>query len=56
LTLDGTVSGETEKKMTAMVVKIAGVKETPQVEKLYDFSLVRKAHVALQAKGWHPLP
>jgi hypothetical protein len=54
LTLDGTVSGETEKKMTAMVVRIAGAKETPPAEKLYDFSLVKKAHAALQAKGWRP--
>jgi NitT/TauT family transport system substrate-binding protein len=56
LTVDGTVSGETEKKMTAMVLKIAGVKEVPPADKLYDFSLVRKAHAALQAKAWHPVP
>ena len=56
LTSDGTVMGETEKKMTAMVLKIAGVKETPLTDKLYDFSFVRKAHAALQAKGWHAVP
>jgi sulfonate transport system substrate-binding protein len=56
LTHDGSVSGETEKKMTAMVLKIAGVKEALQADKLYDFSFVRKAHLALQAKGWRPLP
>ena len=56
LTKDGTVSGEAEKKMTAMVLKIAGVKEAPPTDKLYDFSFVRKAHAALQAKGWHPVP
>src|SRR4030095_14327127 len=33
LTNDGTVTGETEKKMTGMVLKIAGVKETPATEK-----------------------
>jgi len=54
LTSDGTVTGETEKKMTAMVLKIAGVKETPLTDKLYDFSFVRRAHAALQAKGWRP--
>ena len=56
MTSDGTVSGETAKKMTAMVLKIAGVKEAPPADKLYDFSLVRKAHAALQAKGWRPAP
>jgi ABC-type nitrate/sulfonate/bicarbonate transport system substrate-binding protein len=54
LTSDGTVIGETEKKMTAMVLKIAGAKEAPPTDKLYDFSLVKKAHAALQAKGWRP--
>jgi NitT/TauT family transport system substrate-binding protein len=56
LTIDGTVSGESEKKMTAMVLKIAGVKEAPPTDKLYDFSLVKKAHLALRAKGWQPGP
>lgn len=54
LTKDGTVTGETEKKMTAMVLKIAGVKEAPPADRLYDFSLVKKAHAALQAKRWQP--
>jgi ABC-type nitrate/sulfonate/bicarbonate transport system substrate-binding protein len=54
LTNDGTVTGESEKKMTGMVLKIAGVKEAPPTDKLYDFSLVKKAHAALQAKGWRP--
>ena len=56
LTSDGTVTGETEKKMTAMVLKIAGAKEAPPTDKLYDFSLVKKAHAALQAKGWRAAP
>lgn len=56
MTSDGTVSDEAEKKMTGMVLKIAGVKDAPPAHKLYDFSLVKKAHVALQAKGWQPVP
>ena len=55
MTVDGTVSGEAEKKMTGMVVKIAGVKDVPATDKLYDFSFVRKAHLTLHAKGWQPL-
>lgn len=54
LTSDGTVSGESERKMTAMVAKIATVKEVPAADRLYDFALVKKAHAALQAKGWKP--
>lgn len=56
MTHDGTVTGDVEKKMTAMVLKIAGLKEAPPSDKLYDFSLVRKAHAALQAKGWRAVP
>ena len=54
MTQDGAVTGETAKKMTGMVLKIAGVKEAPPSDRLYDFSLVKKAHAALQAKGWRP--
>jgi hypothetical protein len=50
------VSAETEKKMTAMVLKIAGVKDPPPADKLYDFSFVKKAHVTLRAKGWQSVP
>jgi hypothetical protein len=56
MTHDGTVTGDVAKKMTAMVLKIAGLKEAPPSDKLYDFSLVRNAHAALQAKGWRPVP
>jgi hypothetical protein len=42
--------------MTAMVLKIAGAKEPTAADKLYDFALVKRAHVALQAKGWRPEP
>jgi hypothetical protein len=27
----------------------------PPVEKVFDFSFVRKAHAALRAKGWQPV-
>ena len=54
LTRDGTVTGESERKMTAMVAKIAGAKQTPPSDRLYDFTIVKKAHAALQAKGWQP--
>ena len=56
MTADGTVSAEAERKMTGFILKIAGMKEAPPADKLFDFALVRKAHAALQAKGWHPVP
>lgn len=54
LTSDGTVTGESEKKMTSMVAKISGIKEVPAADRIYDFALAKKAHDALQAKGWKP--
>lgn len=54
MTADGTVSGEVERKMTAFVLKTAGAKDAPPADRLYDFTLVKKAYAALQAKGWHP--
>jgi hypothetical protein len=35
-------------------MKQASVKETPPYEKLFDFSVVRKANAMLQAKRWDP--
>jgi hypothetical protein len=36
------------------VAKTAGLKDVAPVEKVFDFSFISKAHVALQAKGWKP--
>lgn len=54
MTADGTVTGDTEKKMTGFDLKTVGAKEVSPADTLYDFALVKKAHLALQAKGWHP--
>ena len=54
MTADGTASDEAQKKMAAFVAKSAGLKEIPPMEKMFDFSFVRKANAALQAKGWQP--
>ncbi|MGZ8485405.1 MAG: ABC transporter substrate-binding protein [Candidatus Binatia bacterium] len=54
MTADGTSSEEAQKKMAAFVAKTAGLKEIPPMEKVFDFSFVRKANAALQVKGWQP--
>jgi hypothetical protein len=38
----------------SFVMKQAGAKETPPYEKLFDFSVIKKANATLQARGWHP--
>jgi len=42
--------------MAAFVAKSSGLKEVVAADKVFDFSFVRKANAALQAKGWQPLP
>ena len=54
MTTDGALSDDAQKKVVAFAMKQAGVKETPPYEKLFDFSIIKKANATLQAKGWHP--
>ncbi|HEY7321863.1 MAG TPA: ABC transporter substrate-binding protein [Candidatus Binatia bacterium] len=54
MTTDGALSEDAQKKVVAFAMKQAGVKETPPYDKLFDFSIIRKANATLQAKGWHP--
>jgi NitT/TauT family transport system substrate-binding protein len=53
MTADGALSEEAQKKVVSFVVKQAGVKEAPPYDKLFDFSVIKKANATLQARGWH---
>jgi NitT/TauT family transport system substrate-binding protein len=54
MTTDGALSEDAQKKVIAFAMKQAGVKEMPPYEKLFDFSVIKKANATLQARGWHP--
>jgi NitT/TauT family transport system substrate-binding protein len=54
MTADGALSDEAQKKAVSFVMKQAGVKEAPAYEKLFDFSIIRKANATLRAENWHP--
>ena len=54
MTSDGALSDEAQKKVVSFVMKQAGAKEAPPYEKLFDFSIIRKASAALQSRGWQP--
>jgi NitT/TauT family transport system substrate-binding protein len=54
MTTDGALSEDAQKKVVAFAMKQAGVKEAPPYEKLFDFSIIKKANATLQARGWHP--
>jgi hypothetical protein len=54
MTSDGALSEETQKKMIAFFSKIAGAKDVSSADKVFDFSILRKAQATLQARGWKP--
>ncbi len=54
MTADGALSEEAQKKVVSFVMKQAGAKEAPPYDKLFDFSIIRKANATLQSRGWHP--
>lgn len=56
MTADGALSEEAQKKVVSFVMKQAGMKEAPPYEKLFDFSVIKKANATLQARDWHPGP
>ena len=50
LTADGTISSETQKKVLEFVLKVQGIKEPVAVEKVYDFTPIRKIRADLEDK------
>ena len=52
MTADGTVSEELQKKAIQHVVERVGLKESPALEKVFNFSLARKIYTELKTKGW----
>lgn len=56
LTADGTMSEQSQKKALEMVLKSANVKDSPPLDRFFNFAATRKANAELQAKGWKPAP
>jgi len=54
MTAGADLSEDAQRKMIALVMKLAGVKDGPPIERLFDFSLLRKSHATLQTRGWKP--
>jgi NitT/TauT family transport system substrate-binding protein len=52
MTADGGLSAETQKRMVAFFTKIAPSKDGAGPDKVFDFSFLRRAHSALQTRGW----
>jgi len=56
MTLDGTIDEKMQRAYVDMGIRRLGVKETPALEKIFDFSLTKKIISELDAKKWKPIP
>lgn len=56
MTEDGTVNEAAQRNALDPALKLVGMKEPPPLDKVYDFSQVRKARAELETSGWRPRP
>lgn len=54
LTTDGIMSEASQRKALDAVLKGAGVKESPPLDRFFNFAIAKKVAADLQAKGWKP--
>jgi NitT/TauT family transport system substrate-binding protein len=53
-TRDGTVNEQTTIRVLTQAGSILGLKDLPAAEKIFDYSLARKAYAEIKASGWIP--
>jgi len=56
MTADGSVSEELQRKALEHVLKRMGAKESPSMERIFNYALARRIRAELDAKGWRPGP
>ena len=54
LTQDGIVSEEIQRKSLEHVIDRVGLKESPRLDKIFDYSMAVKVRNELRTKGWKP--
>jgi ABC-type nitrate/sulfonate/bicarbonate transport system substrate-binding protein len=54
MTADGTINVDLQRKYLDQALKVLAPKESPAVEKIYNYSLARKINAELDAAGWKP--
>jgi ABC-type nitrate/sulfonate/bicarbonate transport system substrate-binding protein len=54
LSNDGTMSEASQRKTLESVLKTAGVKDSPPLDRFFNFTVAKKVAADLQAKGWKP--
>lgn len=56
LTADGTIDPQLQKRALEFIMRIQGIKEPVAVEKIYDFTAVKRVRAELDARKWKALP
>ena len=54
MTADGTINVELQRKYLDQALKVLAPKESPAVERIYNYSMARKINAELDAAGWKP--
>jgi ABC-type nitrate/sulfonate/bicarbonate transport system substrate-binding protein len=54
MTTDGTIGEDVQQKAVDHLIKRLGSTKTPPLSKIFDYSLTKKIHLDLHAKGWKP--
>lgn len=54
MTIDGILSEDVQKKALEHLTKRMDLKESPRLERIYDFSIAERGRTELTVKGWKP--
>ena len=54
LTADGGLSEESQRKALDLILQVQGIKETPPLERFFDFTIQTKLSSQLKSKNWKP--
>ena len=54
MTVDGTLNEPLQRKALEHLTKRMDLKESPRLDRIYDFTVIEKARAELASKGWKP--
>jgi ABC-type nitrate/sulfonate/bicarbonate transport system substrate-binding protein len=54
LTLDGVMNEESQRKALDTVLKSAGIKDAPPLDRFFNFAVTKKVAAELKSQGWRP--
>jgi len=54
MTVDGTIGAELQKRYLDQALKVLAPRETPALERIYNYSLARRVNAELDSAGWKP--